>query len=65
MLLESVPRDKVTDLIVYKLFVWISVKGSEKAHNVRILIVLSPIIWRKTMISYFLLQVGHSEIIGD
>lgn len=47
-------KNKVTYLIVYKLFVWISVKGSEKAHNVRILTTLSTIIWRKTMVSYFL-----------
>ena len=39
-ILESVIREKVTDLIVNKLFVWISFKGSEKAHNVRILTIL-------------------------
>ena len=60
---ESVLRDKVTDLIVYKLFVWISVKSTAKAHNVRILRILSTIIGRKTMISYSLL--GQSETIRD
>lgn len=61
-MLESVLRDKVTDLIVYKLFFWISVKSSEKAHNVRILTILSIItIWHKTMTSYFLFRVRQSE----
>lgn len=60
-MLESVLRDKDTDLIVYKLFVWISLEGSEEAHNVRILTILSIIIWRKTMTSYSLF--GRSETI--
>jgi hypothetical protein len=47
-------------LVVYNLFFWLfPVKGFEEAHNIRILITLSTVIWYEIIISYFLF--GQSE----